>query len=141
QFINFNQLHGFIKNTDQVKELYFDRWGSPATQSALEEDFTLIGFGQGFRSMTPIIREFENLLIEGRLIIAENSAFEFMAHNVVAVLDDAGNIKYSKGKSKNKIDGIIAMLMGLQGAINAQHGNDFDINSSVDDYLNMFLRG
>ena len=139
QFINFNQLHGFIKNTDNVQELYFDRWGSPATQSALEEDFTLIGFGQGFRSMTPIIREFENLLIEGRLIIADNPAFTFMARNVVAVLDDAGNIKYSKGKSKNKIDGIIAMLMGLQGALNAQHGGNFDINSSVDDYLNMFL--
>lgn len=139
QFINFNQLHGFIKNTDNVQELYFDRWGSPATQSALEEDFTLIGFGQGFRSMTPIIREFENLLIEGRLIIADNPAFNFMARNVVAVLDDAGNIKYSKGKSKNKIDGIIAMLMGLQGALNAQHGGNFDINSSVDDYLNMFL--
>lgn len=141
QFINFNQLHGFIKNTDHVEEIYFDRWGSPATQSALEQDFDLVGFGQGFRSMTPIIREFENLLIEGRLIIAENPAFRFMAQNVVAVLDDSGNIKYSKGKSKNKIDGIIAMLMGLQGAVNANHSDSFDINNSVDDYLNMFVRG
>lgn len=140
-FINFNQLHGFIKSTDNVQEIYFDRWGSPATQSALEQDFDLVGFGQGFRSMTPIIREFENLLIEGRLIIAENPAFNFMARNVVAVLDDAGNIKYSKGRSKNKIDGIIAMLMGLQGALNANYGDGFDINSSVDDYLNMFTRG
>lgn len=136
-YINFNQLHGFIKNTDNVQQIIFDRWGSPATQSALEEDFELVGFGQGFRSMSPIIREFENLLIEGRLIIAENPCFSWMARNVVAVLDDAGNIKYSKGKSQNKIDGIIAMLMGLFGAVQSQVTDGFDINTSVDDFLNL----
>lgn len=139
-YINFNQLHGFIKNTDNVQQILFDRWGSPATQSALEEDFELVGFGQGFRSMNPVIREFENLLMEGRLIIADNPVLTWMARNVVAVLDDAGNIKYSKGKSQNKIDGIIALLMGLFGAVQAQSYSDFDINSSVDDYLNLLKR-
>lgn len=117
-YINFNHLHERIR-TVETEEMYFDRWGSPATQSALEADFTLVGFGQGFRSMTPIINSFEELLIDDRLIIADNPAFTWMAKNVVAVLDDAGNIKYSKKRSKNKIDGIIAMLMSLQGAINA----------------------
>lgn len=117
-FINFNQLHKFIKDTPNIQEIYFDRWGSPATQSALEEDFVLIPFGQGFRSMSPIINAFEDLLIDGKLIIANNPCFNWMARNVVAVLDDAENIKYSKKRSKNKIDGIIAMLMALQGAIN-----------------------
>lgn len=117
-YVNFNQLHTHIKSR-QTKEIYFDRWGSPATQSALEEDFDLIGFGQGFRSMTPIINTFSELLIDDRLIICDNPVLTWMAKNTVAVVDDAGNIKYSKRKSRNKIDGIIAMLMSLQGAINS----------------------
>ena len=139
-YINFNQLHGYIKTMENVEAIYFDRWGSPATQSALEEDFNLVGFGQGFRSMTPVIREFENLLIDGRLIIADNPCFNFMAKNVVAVFDDAGNVKYSKGKSKNKIDGIIAFMMGLQGALNANTQFNMDLNDSVDSYLQL-LKG
>jgi phage terminase large subunit-like protein len=131
-FINFNQLHGFIKDTNNVQQILFDRWGSPATQSALEEDFEIIGFGQGFRSMSPIIKEFENLLIDKRIEIANNEVFTWMAQNVTATLDDAGNIKYSKAKSKNKIDGIIAMLMGLHGAIQNQ-----GILDVTDDYLKL----
>lgn len=133
-FINFNQLHDWIKEREAVEQILFDRWGSPATQSALEEDFELVGFGQGFRSMTGIIREFENLLIDGRLIIADNECFNWQARNVVSVLDDAGNVKYSKAKSKNKIDGIIAMIMGLFGVV--QYLNEADINAFVNaDYI------
>lgn len=133
-FINFRQLHGFIKSTENIRQILFDRWGSPATQSELEKDFDVIGFGQGFRSMSPVINEFENLLIDGRIEIVDNPVFNWMAKNVVAVLDDAGNIKYSKAKSKNKIDGIIAMLMGLHGAIQEQP-QKINYSGLMDDYL------
>lgn len=45
--------------------------------------------------------------------IAENECFRFMAKNCIAVYDEMLGVKYSKKKSKFKIDGIIAMLMGL----------------------------
>lgn len=130
-FINFDKLHDFIKSTGNVEQILYDRWGSAATQSALEDSFDLIGFGQGFRAMSPVIKEFENLLISSRIAIADNECFTWMASNVVAVLDDAGNIKYSKAKSKNKIDGIIAMIMGLHGAILAL--SEFNLGDSYDD--------
>jgi len=41
-----------------------------------------------------------------------------MAKKVVAVVNDGGT-RYSKTKSEFKIDGIIAMLMGLNLAIEA----------------------
>lgn len=124
-FINFNQLHEFIMNTENVEQILFDRWGSPATQSALEDDFDVVGFGQGFRSMSPVIKEFENLLIDRRIEILDSPIFTWMAQNVTATVDDAGNVKYSKARSKNKIDGIIAMLMGLHGAIKSFDNNDY----------------
>ena len=36
-----------------------------------------------------------------------------MAKNCIAVYDEMLGVKYSKKKSKFKIDGVIAMLMGL----------------------------
>ena len=68
--------------------------------------------------MTPAINDFENLLIDGRLIIHNNEVFNIMAKNVVAVVNDGGT-RYSKTKSEFKIDGIIAMLMALILAIEA----------------------
>lgn len=63
--------------------------------------------------MTQVINDFENLLVDERIIIAENECFRFMAKNCIAVYDEMLGVKYSKKKSKFKIDGIIAMLMGL----------------------------
>ena len=45
-----------------------------------------------------------------------------MAGNVVAEIDAAENIKPSKKKSTEKIDGIVAWIMGLDRAIRC--GND-----------------
>jgi phage terminase large subunit-like protein len=36
-----------------------------------------------------------------------------MAANAVAVQDAAGNIKLDKSKSREKIDGIVALVMGI----------------------------
>ena len=40
-----------------------------------------------------------------------------MADNVVARMDPAGNIKPDKEKSAEKIDGIVALIMGIDRAI------------------------
>ena len=67
--------------------------------------------------MSPVIRDFEIMLLDKRLIIANNPVLTWMASNVIATEDPAGNIKYDKSKCKNKIDGVIAMLMALGRAI------------------------
>ena len=43
-----------------------------------------------------------------------------MADNLIALMDPAGNIKPDKKKSKEKIDGVVAMLMGLDRALRNQ---------------------
>jgi phage terminase large subunit-like protein len=130
----FNTIDHII-NTYQinVEEIAFDRWGSGDIRSRLEKKYTVFGFGQGYKSMSPVIRDLEILLLDGRLIIAKNEVLTWMAQNVVATEDPAGNIKYDKSKAKNKIDGIIAMLMGLSRAIFARGEVIFDINKYSDE--------
>lgn len=130
----FNTIDHIV-NTYQIKveEIAFDRWGSGDVRSRLEKKYTVFPFGQGYKSMSPVIRDLEILLLDGRLIIANNEVLTWMARNVVATEDPAGNIKYDKSKAKNKIDGIIAMLMGLSRAIFARGEVIFDINEYSDE--------
>lgn len=114
----FNHIDHTVNNYQiNLEEIAFDRWGSGDVRSRLEKKYTVFGFGQGYKSMSPTIRDLEILLLQNRLIIANNPALTWMARNVVATEDPAGNIKYDKSKAKNKIDGIIAMIMGLSRAI------------------------
>jgi phage terminase large subunit-like protein len=119
KYVNFERLLDYINELDsefKFEQIGFDRWGSPTIQNRLEDKWDLVELGQGSATMTSIINEFENLLIDEKLIIADNEVFNFMAKNVIAVVNDAG-IRYSKTKSSAKIDGIIAMLMGLLLAV------------------------
>ncbi|MDK0900135.1 terminase large subunit [Clostridium perfringens] len=129
KYINFELMMDYIYNLNNdfdFEKLGFDRWGSPTILNRLEGAWNIVPLGQGFQTMTPFINDFEALLIDERLIIAKNEVFEFMAKNVIAVYDDAMNVKYSKKKSKFKIDGIIAMIMGLGLAVEENEVSHYD---------------
>lgn len=128
-YINFELFLDYLYDLDEefeIDKIGFDRWGSQTILNRLENKWDIVPLGQGFKTFTPYINDFENLLIDEKLIIADNEVFNFMAKNVIAVIDDAMNIKYSKKKSKFKIDGIIAMLMGLGLAVEENEIGHYD---------------
>lgn len=122
-----------LDNDFDIEQIGYDRWGSQTIQNRLEDQWDIIGLGQGSKTMTQVINDWENLLIDERVIIAENECFRFMAKNCIAVIDDCMNVKYSKKKSKFKIDGIIAMLMALLLAIEANDVNHYDAIAALDE--------
>ncbi|MCO6437232.1 MAG: hypothetical protein J5J06_09115, partial [Phycisphaerae bacterium] len=61
--------------------------------------------------------ELEKLVVSGRLRHGGNPVLRWMAANVAVELDAAGNIKPSKKKSTERIDGIVAAVMGLGRAL------------------------
>lgn len=91
--------------------------------------FTVVPFGQGFKDMSPPTKEFYKLLMEGRIIHGGNPVMAWMAGNVVVDTDAAGNIKPTKAKSPEKIDGIVAAIMALDRCIRnegQQQGSVYD---------------
>lgn len=102
-----------------IKEVAFDRWGAAVIQTQLMEaggDDWLVQFGQGFASMASPMKELERLVLDGMLAHGGNPVAAWMADNVVAASDPAGNLKPDKSKSHEKIDGIVMLLMGLDRA-------------------------
>lgn len=101
-----------------VREIAIDRWNSTQLQTQLIGDgFEVVPFGQGFASMAAPTKEFERLMLECNLRHGGNPVLRWMAGNVMVESDAAGNIKPSKKKSVEKIDGIVAGIMALGRAM------------------------
>lgn len=97
---NRRQLTHNLHVTYKRKNKKLDQWGSQTIINRLEEHWDVIPLGQGTKTMTQVINDFENLLVDERIIIAENECFRFMAKNCIAVYDEMLGVKYSKKKSK-----------------------------------------
>lgn len=106
--------------TYDVKEIAFDRWGATKIQTELMErggEDWLVQFGQGYVSMSPPMKELERLIMEHNLAHGNNPVLTWMANNLVVRTDPAGNLKPDKEKSTEKIDGMVALVMGLDRAL------------------------
>lgn len=80
----------------------------------LEQDaFQVIAYGQGFYQMAAPAKRFLELILEGGVDHGNNPVLRWMASNASTESDAAGNIKFSKKKSSEKIDGIVACTMVL----------------------------
>ena len=111
-----------------VLEIAYDRWNATMlVQNLIDEGLTMVPFGQGFKDMSPASKEFYKIMLEGKLIHGGNPVLRWMASNVVVDQDPAGNIKPTKAKSIEKIDGIVALIMAMGRAIlNQNPGSVYD---------------
>ncbi|MBQ9664580.1 MAG: terminase large subunit [Oscillospiraceae bacterium] len=119
--IHYGFIEKFIEKLGEqyhILEIAFDRWGATQMVQDLEGmGFTVVPFGQGYKDMSPPTKEFYKLLMEGRIIHGGNPVMRWMAGNVVVDRDPAENIKPTKAKSAEKIDGIVAAIMALDRCI------------------------
>ena len=67
--------------------------------------------------MSPPTKELIKLTLEKKLAHGGHPVLRWMADNIFIRRDPAGNIKADKEKSTEKIDGVIATIMGLDRAI------------------------
>lgn len=130
--IHYDFIEKFIYDLAEkyhILEIAVDRWNATQMIQNLEgEGFTIVPFGQGFSSMSAPTKEFYRLLMEGKIIHGGHPVLRWMAGNVVIDTDPAGNIKVTKAKSKEKIDGIVAAIMALDRCIRqeGQGGSVYD---------------
>lgn len=130
--IHYDFIEKFIYDLAEkyhILEIAVDRWNATQMIQNLEgEGYTIVPFGQGFSSMSAPTKEFYRLLMEGQIIHGGHPVLRWMAGNVVIDTDPAGNIKVTKAKSKEKIDGIVAAIMALDRCIRqgGQSGSVYD---------------
>ena len=100
-----------------VCQIAFDPWRAKQTQQNLLKDgLPVVDFRQGFISMSPACDEVERAILEGKFHHSGNPILRWNFDNVAVVRDSAGNRKFDKGKSRDKIDGAVAALMAVRFA-------------------------
>ena len=122
--VNYDFIEKFIEDLGtkyHILEIAVDRWNATMlTQHLMDDGFTMVPFGQGYKDMSPATKEFSKLLFEGKIVHGGNPVLRWMAGNVVVETDAAENIKVTKAKSPEKIDGIVAAIMALDRAVRNQ---------------------
>lgn len=122
--IHYDFIEKFICDLAEkyhILEIAVDRWNATHMIQNLDDaGFTMVTFGQGFASMSTPTKEFYRLLMEGQIVHAGHPVLRWMAGNVVIETDAAENIKVTKAKSKEKIDGIVASIMALDRCLRNQ---------------------
>ena len=97
-----------------IKGIAFDRWNSNSlVQNLVEDGIAMDPFGQGFASMSGPIKNAEIMIKKQLLHHGGNDMLRWMASNVVVKRDDAENVKFSKSKAGDKIDGMVALVMAI----------------------------
>lgn len=103
-----------LAETYHIKEIAVDRWNAAQVIQQLESDgLTITGFGQGYASMAAPTKEVERLIIGQELAHDGNPVLRWCASNITVEQDAAGNLKPSKKKSTERIDGMVAAIMAV----------------------------
>ena len=122
-----NELETLAKKFD-IKQVMYDTWGAVQMAQNLEgQDFEMIKFGQGYKSLSPPSKELHKIVSDGKLVHGGNPVLRWMFENVYVEMDAAANVKPSKKKSIEKIDGAVACIMALDGALRrGEHRSAYD---------------
>jgi len=101
----------------RVMEIAFDPWNATSVVNRMQDrGAVMVGFRQGYKTMNPAMKSLE-VAVQRRVINHQgNPVLSWMADNLVASRDPAGNMKPDKEKSVEKIDGIVALLMAYHRA-------------------------
>jgi len=114
-----------------VQKIGADPWNLGNIATKLQsEGLEVVGIGQNTGSLSAPSKLLESLLYDKRLRHGGNPVLAWMANNVALYTDSNGNIKPDKGRSTEKIDGIVALIMGLALASVAE--NDGVDNWSIE---------
>lgn len=124
--IDYDYIRKFINELREqynIQEIACDRWNANQIITQLEGDgFAMAEFGQGYASMSSPSKALEGLVLEAKMRHGDHPVLRWNAANVATETDAAGNIKPSKKRSTERIDGIVALVMGLARAQVATSG-------------------
>jgi phage terminase large subunit-like protein len=97
-----------------IVDVFYDKYN--ATQwvvQCTEQGLNMTPFGQNIGNFNNCTKEFERLILGGKIIIDDNPITRYCLRNVELRYDFNGNCKPNKESDKKKIDGTIAMLQAL----------------------------
>jgi phage terminase large subunit-like protein len=102
----------------QVERVSVDPWNAGDMIRRLERDgVPVIAVPQTMANLTTPSKALETLILSGKLHHDGHPILRWCVANAVADVDGNGNVKPSKKRSREKIDGVSALVTALDGAL------------------------
>jgi len=126
--------HGFLKTTSgnvtdydyitrdmlmvdekcDITRVFYDKYNAAAWATQCEEQgIKMMPFQQTIGNFNNPTREFERLMLCGKVVLSDNPITRYCLRNVELRHDFNNNVKPLKDSEKKKIDGVIACLQAL----------------------------
>jgi phage terminase large subunit-like protein len=108
---------GRLAEDYNIREAAYDPWNATQLILNLQEDgLTMVPIRQGFASLAAPTKALETLVLGQKIRHDGNPVLRWMVDNVQVATDPAGNIKPDKGRSRERIDGVAAMIDAIDRA-------------------------
>jgi len=128
--IDYGALEAYVCGLAErfrIEGIAIDPWNSVGTQTRLhEEGLPVVRFRQGHASMSPAMKETERLILSGQLRHDGNPVMRWCVGNTSIEMDPAGNVKPSRVKSRERIDGAVALIMAVGVAAATPAGSVYE---------------
>lgn len=105
---------GVLRQRYDIREVAYDPWNAAKlTQELTDDGFTMVPIRQGFASLTFPTKATEGLILSRKLLHGGHPVLRWNAANAAVEQDAAGNLKLSKKKSRERIDGMVALTLAV----------------------------
>ena len=102
----------------EIRELAYDPWNAVQLASQLSDDgWMMVQMAQSARAMTASTAELLRLIAAGTFKHGRSGIMRWQAGNAVTRIDPSGNVKLDRQRSTEKVDGMVAAVMGLDRAL------------------------
>ena len=106
-----------VKQYSVLSVAYDPMQATQMSQNLLGDGVPMVELAQNLKNMSEPMKQVQALIYTGRLHIADNPVMHWMASNVVCHTDAKENIYPRKEKVQKKIDGMVALIMAINQAI------------------------
>lgn len=101
-----------------IQEIGFDPWNAQQVATHLDDEgLTMVEVRQGFKSMSPPMKELEAFIIGKKITHGGNPVARWMFGNLEVKMDENENVRPVKSKSTERIDGIVALINAMARGI------------------------
>lgn len=120
-----------------VQQIGFDPYNATQIVTNLSQKLdtpqkqVMVPVRQGMLTMSPPTKEYERLIMLGKVHHGGNPVLRWMANNAAVEQDSTGNIKPVKKSSTARIDGQVATIMALSRAMLDKDGSSVYSNRGV----------
>jgi phage terminase large subunit-like protein len=108
----------YVRQEFALLEVAYDPMqATQLAQNLVNEGLEMVEFRQNVLNFSEPMKEIDAMIRTGALIHEDNPVMTWCMSNVVAHLDAKDNIYPRKARAENKIDGVVALIMGIARAM------------------------